>query len=56
MLVLADEATAALDAHTGADVIQLILSVKEHGSSVLLATHDERVAQQCDRIIHMDYG
>jgi putative ABC transport system ATP-binding protein len=56
VVVLADEPTAALDAETAQEVMTLILSIKERGASVLFATHDERVAKRCDRIVRMVDG
>ncbi|MCB7138255.1 ABC transporter ATP-binding protein [Cellulosimicrobium marinum] len=55
-LVLADEPTAALDASTGAQVLDLMLGARARGASLIIATHDERVAQRCDRVVHMDAG
>ncbi len=34
----------------------LLLAVRQRGASVLLATHDQRVAEQCDRILHIRDG
>jgi len=42
VVVLADEPTAALDGATAQEVMTLILSIKERGASVLVATHDDR--------------
>lgn len=56
VVVLADEPTAALDSKTAQDVMTLILSIKARGASVLVATHDDRVAKRCDRIVRMVDG
>ena len=55
-VILADEPTAALDGHTAEEIMQLLLSVKEQGTSVLIATHDERVVKQCDRVLQIVDG
>ncbi len=56
-LVLADEPTASLDSKTGRDVVDLIQKLaKEEGCSVLLVTHDNRILDIADRIIHMEDG
>lgn len=55
-LVLADEPTAALDSATAQEIVTLLLSVRDRGASVLLATHDQRVADRCDRIVRMEDG
>lgn len=56
VVVLADEPTAALDGANAQEVMNLILSIKERGAAVLVATHDDRVAQRCDRIVCMVDG
>lgn len=56
VVVLADEPTAALDGKTAQEIMTLLLSIKERGAAVLFATHDDRVAKQCDRILRMIDG
>ncbi|MDQ7795123.1 MAG: ATP-binding cassette domain-containing protein [bacterium] len=56
IVVLADEPTAALDGVTAEEVMTLILSIKDRGASVLIATHDDRVARRCDRILRIVDG
>jgi putative ABC transport system ATP-binding protein len=56
-LVLADEPTAALDSKTGRDVVNLMqFLAKEQGCTILLVTHDNRILDIADRIIHMEDG
>jgi putative ABC transport system ATP-binding protein len=56
-LVLADEPTAALDSHTGRDVVNLMQGLaKEQGCTILLVTHDHRILDVADRLIHMEDG
>src|SRR5579883_1804507 len=56
-LVLADEPTASLDSKTGRDVVKLMQQLaKEQGCSVLMVTHDNRILDIADRIIHMEDG
>jgi putative ABC transport system ATP-binding protein len=53
-VVLADEPTGSLDSRTGAEVVDLLLSLRaERGVTVLLATHDSQVAARCDRIVRL---
>lgn len=56
-LVLADEPTAALDSKTGRDVVNLMqqLAYEQH-CSILMVTHDNRILDIADRIIHMEDG
>jgi putative ABC transport system ATP-binding protein len=56
-LVLADEPTANLDGATAAQVVDLMKGLaREGGSTVLVATHDPRLSQRCDRVIALADG
>jgi len=56
-ILLADEPTGNLDAATGEQVMQLLLSlVAEHKTSLLLVTHSNRVANRADRVLIMQDG
>jgi putative ABC transport system ATP-binding protein len=56
-LVLADEPTGNLDSITSAQITQLLRDlVDQHGQTVVLVTHDDSVARQADRIIHVRDG
>lgn len=56
-LLLADEPTGNLDGETGRQVIELLFALhEEHGTSLLLITHDPALAARCDRIIRMRDG
>jgi putative ABC transport system ATP-binding protein len=56
-LILADEPTAALDAANGRNVTELLRTLaKEHGHTVLVVTHDNRIFDLADRIIHIEDG
>lgn len=56
-IVLADEPTAALDEKTGREVVDLIKKMsKELGVTVILVTHDNRILDIADRIVHMRDG
>jgi putative ABC transport system ATP-binding protein len=56
-ILFADEPTGNLDAETGGNVIDLLfeLNAKE-GTTLVLVTHDERLAQRCQRRFRMDNG
>ena len=56
-IVLADEPTASLDKQSGRDVVELMQRLaKEHGVTVVLVTHDNRILDIADRIIHLEDG
>ncbi|MEO1401865.1 MAG: DevA family ABC transporter ATP-binding protein [Cyanobacteria bacterium J06635_1] len=56
-LVLADEPTAALDSKSGRDVVDIMQHLaQEQGCTILLVTHDTRILDIADRIIHMEDG
>ena len=56
-LVLADEPTAALDKDATHTVVNLLKEMTvEHGSAVLMVTHDHRIIELADRLVHMVDG
>jgi putative ABC transport system ATP-binding protein len=56
-LVLADEPTASLDKQSGRDVVELMRRLaRERGCTVLLVTHDNRILDIADRIVHLEDG
>lgn len=56
-LLLADEPTGSLDAVTGAQAFELMLSLKkEAGTTLVLVTHDMQLAARCDRQLHVEAG
>ena len=56
-VVLADEPTASLDKKSGRDVVELIQDLaREDGSAVILVTHDNRILDVADRILHIEDG
>lgn len=55
--ILADEPTASLDKHSGRDVVELIQQLaREEGAAVVLVTHDNRILDIADRILHLEDG
>jgi putative ABC transport system ATP-binding protein len=56
-LVIADEPTANLDSETATQMIDLMHELaKEHRITFLIATHDDRMAARCGRIVHLHDG
>ena len=56
-LILADEPTGNLDHKTGARVMDLLFGLQEqHGTTLVLVTHDSTLAARCSRTLHMQDG
>jgi len=56
-LLVCDEPTAALDAHSGQTVMGLLRRVAvQPDRAVIVVTHDNRVFRYGDRIVHLDDG
>ena len=56
-IILADEPTAALDKVTGREVVTFLHQLaKNDGVTVVLVTHDDRILDVADRILHMEDG
>src|SRR5207245_869908 len=56
-LLLADEPTGALDSRSGEQVMDLLLDLNQIGQTLLLVTHDQRLATQCaSRLIEVADG
>jgi putative ABC transport system ATP-binding protein len=56
LLLLADEPTGELDAKTGREMIDLLAQVNKDGTTIVVVTHDEHLAEAAGRKIHMRDG
>jgi putative ABC transport system ATP-binding protein len=56
-IVLADEPTASLDRHSGREVVDLMRNLaREQQVTVIIVTHDNRILDVADRILHLEDG
>jgi putative ABC transport system ATP-binding protein len=56
-ILFADEPSANLDSKNGQLIEKLLFDLnKQNGTTLILVTHDEQLAQQCERIIHIEGG
>ncbi|MEE3393630.1 MAG: ABC transporter ATP-binding protein [Lachnospiraceae bacterium] len=55
-LILADEPTGALDSRNSNTVFELLEQINKCGKTVIIATHNEQLAQRCGRIISLFDG
>ncbi|MGS0626407.1 macrolide ABC transporter ATP-binding protein/permease MacB [Photorhabdus asymbiotica] len=55
-VILADEPTGALDSHSGEEVMTILKQLCEQGHTVIIVTHDPKIAAQAQRIIEIKDG
>ena len=55
-IILADEPTGNLDQLAGRQIMDLFSDLNKAGSTILLITHDQQLARQASRVVHIDDG
>ena len=52
-LILADEPTGNLDSHTSQEIMDMFQEMHEQGNTIVLITHDNDIARQARRVVHI---
>lgn len=55
-IILADEPTGALDSKTGTEVLAMLKELHQEGKTVILITHDNKIAHEAERIVRIMDG
>ena len=55
-VILADEPTAALDSKTAGEIMELFKALNKEGRTVIIVTHDRKVAEKCNKIFYVSDG
>ena len=55
-LILADEPTGNLDSKNGAEVMNLLTELNQEGTTIVMVTHDAKVAARCGRVLYIVDG
>ena len=52
-IILADEPTGNLDSKSGEEIIRLFDELNSRGKTLIIVTHDGKIAEKCSRVIHL---
>ncbi len=55
-VILCDEPTGALDSKTSEEIMKLFQELKEEGKTIVIVTHDKRIAEYCDHVLRLQDG
>jgi putative ABC transport system ATP-binding protein len=55
-LILADEPTGNLDSKTGLEILKILHGMHEQGETIVIVTHDPRIAEECQRVVQIVDG
>ena len=55
-VILADEPTGNLDSRMGAEIMEILSQLNAENTTIVMVTHDKKIAEQTGRIVHMEDG
>lgn len=55
-MILADEPTGALDSKNSKQVMQILSDINKEGKTIIIITHDEKIASYCSRVLQIEDG
>ncbi len=55
-LILADEPTGNLDTRTGLEILEVFDAMHAKGETIVIVTHDPRIAERCERVVQIVDG
>jgi putative ABC transport system ATP-binding protein len=55
-IILADEPTGNLDSKTGKEIIELLMGLNKKGKTLIIITHDDKIAKLAERVINLKDG
>ena len=55
-IILADEPTGNLDSKTGLEILKIFHDLHQRGETIVIVTHDPRIAEQCERVVEIVDG
>ena len=55
-IVYLDEPTGALDSNTAEEIMVLLKELNKQGTTIVIVTHDNNIAQKAKRVINIEYG
>lgn len=55
-ILLADEPTGSLDKNNATNILNILKEIAQSGTLVIIVTHSQKIAENCERIINIEYG